>query len=125
MKVKQKFIPAKTTSYLQPVDVGINDPFKIALREEWNFWFEHGPKEFTPKGYQKMSSYDYVLKMVSNTLKKITPDIIKRSFEACGVKPNGQKVEAKCLNVGSEESWATMKGWKKWLKKRRSFTFFR
>ena len=69
-----------------------------ASREEWNFWFEHGPKEFTPKGYRKEPSYDYFLKMVSNALKKITPDIIKRSFEACGVKPNGQKVEAECLN---------------------------
>ena len=79
-KVKQKFIPAKTTSYLQPLDVGINGPFKIALREEWNFWFEHGPKEFTPKGYRKRPSYDYILKMVSNALKKITPDIINAKW---------------------------------------------
>ena len=98
MKVKQKFIPAKATSYRQPLDVGINGPFKIALREEWNFWFEHGSKEFTPKRYRKKPSYDYILKMVSSALKKITPDIIKRSFEACWVKPNGQKLEAECLN---------------------------
>ena len=98
MNVKIKFVPAKTTSYLQPLDVGIKGPFKLHLREEWNDWFINGPVEFIPKGYRKRPSYEYLLKMVSNALKKITPDIIKRSLEACGVKANGQKVEVEALN---------------------------
>ena len=52
MNVKLKFIPAKTTCYLQPLDVGVNAPFKAFLRAEWNKWYEHGPKEFTKKGYR-------------------------------------------------------------------------
>ena len=68
------------------------------VREEWNDWFINEPVEFTPKGYRKRPSYEYLLKVVSNALKKITPDIIKRSFEACGVKAYGQMVEVEALN---------------------------
>ena len=41
---------AKTTSYLQPLDVSVNGPFKAAMRYKWNKWYETGPQEFTPKG---------------------------------------------------------------------------
>ena len=68
------------------------------MREEWNYWFEHGPIEYTPKGYSKRPSYEWLLKMVSNALKKITPDMIRRSFEACGIKANGGKVNVESLN---------------------------
>jgi hypothetical protein len=33
-----KFIPAKTTDYFQPLDVGVNSPFKAALRYQCEKW---------------------------------------------------------------------------------------
>ena len=70
MKVKPKYVPAKTTSYLQPVDVSINGPFKSAMRDEWNNGYENSPKSYTPKGYRKRPSYEWLFKMMSNALKK-------------------------------------------------------
>ena len=46
MKIKYKYIRAKTTSYLQLLDVSVNVPFKAAMRYEWNKWYETGPQEF-------------------------------------------------------------------------------
>ena len=56
MKIKYKYIPAKTISYLQPLDDSVNGPFKAAMRYEWNKWYETGSQEFTPKGYRKRPS---------------------------------------------------------------------
>ena len=57
MKIKYKYIPAKTTSYLQPLDVSVNGSCKAAMRYEWNKWYETGQQEFTSKCYRKRPSY--------------------------------------------------------------------
>ena len=97
MKINYKYISDKTTSYLQPLDVSVNGPFKAAMRYEWNKWYETGPQEFTPKGYRKRPSYEQILQMVSNGLKVIKTEVIKNSFEVCGIAPHGKKVPVQHL----------------------------
>ena len=98
MKIKYKYIPAKTTSYFQPLDVSINGPFKAAIRSEWNAWFETRPQEFTPKGYRKRPSYEQILQMVSKDARSIRREVIVNSFEVCGIAPHRKKVIVKHLN---------------------------
>ena len=92
MKVKIKYIPAKTTSYLQPLDVSVNSPFKTSLRNQWNLWFEKEPKEYTSRGDRKRPSYAYLLKLVSEATKKIEKEVVVRGFECCGIAPEGNRV---------------------------------
>lgn len=43
-------IPGGMTSLLQPLDVGVNKPFKDNLRQYWNEWMLAGNHTFTPAG---------------------------------------------------------------------------
>lgn len=85
-------IPAKLTHLLQPLDVGINGPFKKLLRDEWDFWYkngEKGQKYYTKKGRRQKPSYQCLVDMVSRSTKKIGSNLIIKSFQACGLTPNG------------------------------------
>ena len=112
MGVELKIIPPKTTSYLQPVDVGFNGPFKAAMRRKWQHWLEFGTKEYTAKGYRKRPSYEEVLAMVAEALQDVRPATMTRSFEASGVAELGAQVPserlnerlAKVLHLAEEES---------------------
>ena len=42
-------IPGGMTSLLQPLDVGVNKPFKDNLRQYWNEWMLAGNHTFTPR----------------------------------------------------------------------------
>lgn len=96
-------IPPKTTSFLQPMDVGVNAQFKAKLRDVWNDWLENTPPEFTKTGKKysfmkcliifydeffnqlstgnrKSPNYQNIVYFVSTAVKSISSDTIKRSF---------------------------------------------
>lgn len=50
LKIDMVFIPPKMTSYGQPLDVGINAPFKCKLKSQWEDWMSNADAEFTPAG---------------------------------------------------------------------------
>ena len=93
-----KFIPPKTTAYLQPLDVAVNAQFKSALRSEWGRWFEHGEKEYTAKGYRKRPSYQQIINFVSNATAALKKESLIRSFECCGIAANGEKISETVLH---------------------------
>lgn len=91
-------LPPRTTSFLQPIDVGVNYPFKAALKRHWDTWFQSGPQEFTPKGYRRRPSYQDIVDMVSLSLKEISERTIVTSFECCGISEKGLPVPSDKLN---------------------------
>ncbi|KAK3925711.1 Pogo transposable element with KRAB domain [Frankliniella fusca] len=50
MKSQMVIIPAGMTSVLQPMDVGVNKPFKDRLRKIYLDWLSSPDRELTPTG---------------------------------------------------------------------------
>ena len=56
-KTKLAVIPGGLTSQLQPLDVSLNKPLKVNMRENWNKWMmDDSVHQVTPKGALKCST---------------------------------------------------------------------
>ncbi len=91
-------IPPKTTSFLQPLDVSVNAPFKAGMCAQWNHWLVEGPQEYTQKGYRKRPSYQHVIDMVSLSLSDLKSESIRSSFRCCGVGERGEEIPKEDMN---------------------------
>ena len=73
-------IPGGMTSLLQPLDVGVNKPFKDNLRQYWNKWMLDGNHTFTPAGRIRKPE---ICQWILESWNAISPDTNKRSFLKC------------------------------------------
>ena len=72
-------------SYPQPLDVGVNKPFKDQLRQRWNKWMLDGEHSFTPAGRMKKPDLQLICKWILESWEAISPATIVRSFLRCSI----------------------------------------
>lgn len=76
------FFPPNTTSRLQPMDLGVNKPFKDRIRKSWELWMsldEH-MNDYTKKGYRRQVDRQTFIDWVEQAWDDINEDTIKNSF---------------------------------------------
>lgn len=78
-------IPGGLTSICQPLDVGINKPFKDNLRKEWHLWMAGGGAGKTAAGNLKRAKYGDVCNWVKRSWDSISNEIIINSFVSCNI----------------------------------------
>lgn len=84
LNCQYSFIPPTATGECQPLDVGVNKPFKDKLRQKWNEWIGQG--HLTPKGNYKSAPTELLLQWIKQAWDEISPQTILNSFSrALGV----------------------------------------
>lgn len=92
-KINFVFVPKGLTSILQPLDISINHPFKLALKHEYEFLLTFFGKAKVPKVKREK-----IIEWIVNCWEdkdKIKTETIKNSFLYCGIsnKPDGTEDE--------------------------------
>lgn len=83
-----RFIPPGCTGLLQPLDTHLNKPFKDTMRKKFDVWYENygcKPVNATPKGNLRAPSIDTVIQWVIDVWESIPEQLIKNSFQHCGI----------------------------------------
>ncbi|KAI5152361.1 hypothetical protein ENBRE01_3223 [Enteropsectra breve] len=98
------YIPPRTTSFLQPLDVLINSIFKASLKQQWAEWSRSGPNELTKLGYRKRPSWECILNFISKGIESISEANVKKCFIMSGLSEmqvclDAEKINEKLVSV--------------------------
>ena len=109
-KIDSIIIPGGLTGLIQAPDVSWNAPFKAKLRELYNKWMANAPKTFTKAGNVRAPSRATLCDFVVEAWQSISPELIQKSFRACGQSRDGKVEDIHCLKKGekAEEAFASV-----------------
>lgn len=85
MKTDVAIIPGGMTGILQPLDVGVNKPFKDRIRQKWVDWLQRDDHAFTPRGNLKRPALATVCGWVKDSWEDIPSELITRAFLKCSI----------------------------------------
>ena len=77
-KTHLAIIPGWLTSQLQPLDVSINKPFKVVMREERNKWMAAGNHDLTPTGRMQRPTTTQVREWVKTSWQSVKDETVVR-----------------------------------------------
>ena len=82
-----EWIPGGYTWKLQPLDVGVNKPFKDHMRQEYDdfMWDQYDTPDAERKKVERINVGFWVNKVWYDD-EKITKETIQKSFKRCGIK---------------------------------------
>ena len=84
-RMYQCVIPGRCTSVLQPLDVCLNKPFKVHMRQKWNEWMVNSEKQQTKVGNLKRLELGTVCQWIVDSWNEILLDMVIRLFLKCGI----------------------------------------
>ena len=86
--IDQVFIPTGMTGKYQPLNVGVNFPFKCYLKQSYHEWRDsRTDKDITKKGYLKKPSRQDFIDFVSAAWDKISATTVENSFVGAQILP--------------------------------------
>lgn len=96
-------IPGGLTSLVQPADLSWNKPFKEAYKALYNEWLVNGDKSYTAAGNVRAPAKLMCIKWVKQAWESVTPDVVRKSFKACGISvavDGSEDSDIHCLKDG-------------------------
>ena len=82
-KTDLAIIPGGMTSVLQPLDVSVNKPMKVALRQRWNDWMCGSDHTYTNQGRMRKPELNTICSWIKDAWEELDPEIIIRAFKKC------------------------------------------